>query len=295
MSRSPYQPYAAAAARAALAAGALLAKHVGKPKTVHTKRSAIDLVTEIDRASERLIRTMLHRAYPRIGFFGEESGHHQKEAFYRWIVDPLDGTNNFVHGLPLFGVSIGLEHRGTIPPPGGGRPSRPGSRSDPASGLPPGGGTMLVGVIYDPMRRELFIALKGGGAFLNGRRIRVSSTTRVSHSLLSTGFSSNFLTHAQPYLRWFQAFQRRSHGVRRLGSTVFSLASIAAGRMEGFYERDLWPWDVAAGILLVTEAGGRASNFEGHPPALDDGRLVASNGHIHRALLRILAKTASPR
>ncbi len=253
--------YAMVAARAAREAGTLLARHVGRPKSVMTKRSAIDLVTEIDRASERLIHTMLHRAYPTFGFFGEESGHHRKGSPYRWIVDPLDGTNNFVHGLPLFGVSIALEHQGT----------------------------MLVGVIYDPMRRELFVARKGAGAFLNGHRIRVSSTARLSHSLISTGFSSNFLMRPQPYLHWFQAFQQRSHGVRRIGSTVFCLAALAAGRLEGFYEQDLWPWDIAAGMLLVEEAGGRVTNFEGKTPALEAGRLVASNGHIHRSMLRVLA------
>ena len=152
---------------------------------------------------------------------------------------------------------------------------------------------MVVGVIYDPMRRELFVARKGGGASLNGRRIHVSSTTRLSHSLLSTGFSSNFRKYPQSYLNWFQAFQQRSHGVRRIGSTVFCLAAIAAGRLEGFYEQELWPWDIAAGMLLVEEAGGRATNFAGDTPALDDGRLVASNGHIHRSMLRVLAEGRS--
>ena len=281
-------PYARVAARAARAAGALLAKSIGRPKTVATKRSAIDLVTEIDRASERLIQTILHRAYPAFGFLGEEYGARGEGAPYRWIVDPLDGTNNFVHGFPFVGVSIGLEYRGTIPPPVSGRRSRPGSQRDPASGQEPGGGTILVGVIYDPMRRELFTGMKGVGAFLNGRRIRVSSTRTLAQSLLSTGFSSNFLTHDQPYLRWFQAFQRHSHGVRRLGSTVLSLAAVAAGRLEGFYERDLWPWDMAAGMLLVQEAGGRVSDVAGGEVVFTEGRLVASNGRIHREMLQIL-------
>jgi len=146
-----------------------------------------------------------------------------------------------------------------------------------------------VGVIYDPMRRELFTAVKGGGAFLNGRRLRVSATRQLGRSLLSTGFSSAFLEHTEPYLTWFKAFQRRSHGVRRLGSTVISLAAVASGRLEGFYEQDLKPWDIAAGLVLVREAGGRISNISGGSVALDDGRLVASNGHIHTAMLRVLA------
>lgn len=261
MVREDLARYADAATRAALAAGALLARHVGRPRRVTTKRSAIDLVTEVDHAAERLIRRLLHRASPRFGFLGEEYGAQRAKAPTRWIVDPLDGTSNFVHGLPLFGVSIALEHRGEI----------------------------LVGVIYDPMRRELFVATKGQGAFLNQRRIRVSPTRRLSHSLLSTGFSFHSLTHTQPYLRWFQTLQQRSHGVRRIGTTVLSLAAVAAGRLDGFYERDLQPWDLAAGALLVEEAGGRITNMEGRPVVLGEGRLVASNGHIHRELLQVLA------
>ena len=261
MSRRALQRYAAAASRAALSAGALLAKHIGRPKTVATKRSAIDLVTEIDRASERIIQTMLRAAAPTFGFLGEERGHTLPDAQTRWIVDPLDGTNNFVHGLPIFGVSIGLEHRGT----------------------------MVVGVIYDPMRRELFTAVKGGGAFLNGKRIRVSPMRQLSRSLLATGFSSSFLTRDEPYMSWFKALQRASHGVRRIGSTVYCLAAVAAGRLEGFYERDLWPWDIAAGMLLVEEAGGRITNVDGRPVTLERGNLVASNRRIHRDLLRTLA------
>ena len=252
--------YARAAAHAACEAGTLLAKHLGRPRSVRTKRSAVDLVTELDRSAEERIHRFLYRAFPELGFFGEERGHRREESAGRWIVDPLDGTNNFVHGLPLFGVSIGLEL----------------------------GGSVIVGVIYDPMRRELFVARKGLGATLNGRRIRVSSTRRLAHSLVSTGFSFRSHRSPQPYLRWFQTFQRRSHGVRRIGSTVISLACVAAGRMEGFYERDLWPWDMAAGILLVEEAGGRVSDFHGKAPVLGQGRLVASNGHIHQQMLRVL-------
>lgn len=262
MVREDLARYADAATRAVLAAGPLLTAHVGRPRRVGTKRSAIDLVTEIDRAAERLIERILRRASPAFGFLGEERGERRQEAPYRWIVDPLDGTTNFVHGFPLFGISIGLEHRGEI----------------------------LVGVIYDPMRRELFVATKGGGAFLNRRRIHVSSTRTLAKSLLSTGFSFHSLTHAQPYLRWFQTLQQRSHGVRRIGTTVLSLAAVAAGRLDGFYERDLWPWDIAAGMLLVQEAGGRVTNLEGNAASLGEGRLVASNSHIHRELLQVLAQ-----
>lgn len=261
MSPRDVRRYAAAASRAAVSAGILLAKHVGRPRTVATKRSAIDLVTEMDRASERLIQRALRRVAPSFGFLGEERGPSRPDAESRWIVDPLDGTNNFVHGLPIFGVSIGLEHRGT----------------------------MVAGVIYDPMRKELFTAVKGGGAFLNGRRIRVSPMRQLSRSLLATGFSSTFLTQDEPYTSWFKTLQRSSHGVRRIGSSVYCLAAVAAGRMEGFYERDLWPWDMAAGLLLVQEAGGRVTDLAGGPVVLDRGELVASNRHIHRNLLHTLA------
>ncbi|MBI2104015.1 MAG: inositol monophosphatase [Candidatus Omnitrophica bacterium] len=257
----PLPYYAEAASRAATAAGALLIQQLGRHGPVKTKRSAIDLVTRVDRASERLIRRLLLRADPRIGFLGEERGARNRAAACRWIVDPLDGTTNFVHGLPLFGVSIGLQEAGTI----------------------------RVGVIYDPVRRELFAATKGGGAFLNGRRICVSAASRLSRSLLSTGFSSRFLAHNQPYAGWFRTLQRHSHGVRRIGSSVWCLAAVAAGRLEGFYERDLWPWDMAAGVLLVAEAGGTVTDLAGHPPVLERGRLVATNGRIHRELLRALS------
>jgi len=263
MSRRTLTAYARMASVAATEAGALLARRVGRPLTVQTKRSPTDLVTEIDRAAEQMIHRILYRAYPTFGFLGEEHGQRRHQDEFRWIVDPLDGTNNFVHGLPLFGVSIGLEYRGT----------------------------MMVGVIYDPMRRELFVAMKGHGATLNGTRIRVSKTRVLAQGLLSTGFSSNFLRQPRPYLKWFEAFQRASHGVRRIGSTVFCLSSIAAGRLDGFYEQDLWPWDIAAGILLVEEAGGRVSDFTGAPPKLDGGRVLASNGSIHREMLQILRRT----
>ena len=248
------------AARAAREAGTLIAKFAGRPSSVTTKRSANDLVTEIDRASERLIHRRLHRAFPTFGFVGEEHGRRRQTAPSRWIVDPVDGTINFVHGMPFFGVSIGLEHQGSL----------------------------VVGVIYDPLRRHLFVGTRGGGAWLNGKRLRASRNRTLGDSLLSTGFSSKFRRQPQPYLRWFQALEARSHAVRRLGSTALCLAYVAAGWLDGFYERDLWPWDIAAGLLLVEEAGGRVSDFKGKPVALTRGRVVASNGLIHDEMLRVL-------
>ena len=256
----PVERVARVAIQAARKAGVLLAAHVGAPSTVHTKRNPADLVTEIDRASERLIARIVKRAFPDHGFYGEEHARRRLDSPYRWYVDPIDGTTNFVHGLPLFAISIGLAYRQA----------------------------MLVGVIYDPIRRELFLAMKGRGAFLNGRRLRVSRTRSVARSLLATGFPNEFRRQPQPYLGWFLTLEARSRAVRRLGSTAISLAYVAAGRLEGFYEQQLWPWDIAAGLLLVQEAGGRVTDFSGGAPVLHDGKLVASNGRIHAELLRCL-------
>lgn len=256
----------AVAVRAARAAGALQARFRGRPVAYQTKRNAIDLVTKIDRASERLIHSIIRRAFPDHGFYGEERTRTHRQAPWQWFVDPLDGTTNFAHGVPVYAVSIGLVHMG-----------RP-----------------VLGVIYDPSHRELFTAVRGHGARLNGRRIHVSPVRRLGQSLLSTGFSVNFRRNPTPYLRWFQAFQSRCHAVRRTGSTAISLAYVAAGRHEGFYEQDLWPWDIAAGIVLVEEAGGRVTNFRGRPVELKVGEVVASNGHLHTEMLARLRSPVNP-
>ena len=249
-----------AASLAARRAGRLLAGSIGRPSSVATKRGISDLVTNIDRTAEQVIYHILHRAYPDFGFFGEEHGRRRSASPYQWIVDPLDGTTNFVHGVPFFGVSIGLAHEGKL----------------------------LVGVIFDPIRQQLFTAARGRGAFLNGKRLHVARHRTLASSLLSTGFSANFRRHPQPYARWFYALESRSQAVRRIGSTALCLAYVAAGWLDGFYERELWPWDIAAGLLLVEEAGGRVTNFQGHPVVLSEGRVVASNGHIHEEILRVL-------
>ena len=249
------------AVRAARRAGALQAKYAGKPRSVETKRNVIDLVTEVDRASERIIHQAIARAFPDHGFRGEERTRTHPDAPYQWIVDPLDGTTNFVHGVPCFAVSIGLLDRGRV----------------------------VAGVIYDPMRKETFSAIRGRGAWLNGRPMRVSKSRRLDQSMLSTGFSIKFREHPAPYLRWFTAFQMRCHAVRRSGSTAISLAYVACGRQEGFYEQDLWPWDLAAGLLLVQEAGGRVSDYRNRPVQLEQGEVLASNGRVHAAMLGVLA------
>ena len=249
------------ASQAAREAGALLAKRVGRPHRIDTKTSAIDLVTEVDRAAENLIFRRLLGAFPDHGFQGEERPRLRGETPYRWVVDPLDGTTNFVHGVPLFGVSIALACHNTL----------------------------LAGVIFDPIRSELFAAYRNGGATLNGRRMRVSTTARLSSGLLSTGFATSFRKHSKRYLRWLKSFELGSRAVRRIGSTALSLAYVASGRLDGFYEDHLWPWDIAAGILLVRESGGRATDFSGKDPDLERGELIASNGKFHRAIVSRLS------
>jgi len=262
MSRQSLPKYLEVAAQAAHKAGTFLVARMGKPKTIETKRSAIDLVTEIDRASERLIHDAIQRRFPDHGFQGEERIRTNPDAPYRWIVDPLDGTTNFVHGVPLFAVSIALTYQDTL----------------------------VVGVVHDPTRDETFTAIKGSGARLNGRPIHVSKTRQLAKSLLSTGFSPTFHHNPEPYLRWFTAFQFRCHAVRRIGCTSLSLAYVACGRKEGFYEQDLMPWDIAAGLLLVQEAKGRVTDFQGRPVRLEEGRVVASNRKIHDEMLACLRR-----
>ncbi len=249
------------ARQAAQAAGELLRRHAGRPRHVDHKGSFIDLVTEVDRAAERLIYSRIHRRFPDHGFLGEE--HTQasgQPSDFRWIVDPIDGTTNFVHGVPIFSVSIGVEHRGRL----------------------------VAGVIYDPMRREEFTALAGQGARLNGRRVRVSRARRLEDALLATGFSPRFRKHPAPFLARFVDFQCVAHAVRRNGSTAISLAYVAAGRLDGFWESDVHPWDSAAGLLLVREAGGRVTDYHGRPAVAETPHIVASNGQLHRLMLTVV-------
>jgi myo-inositol-1(or 4)-monophosphatase len=184
---------------------------------------------------------------------------------YRWYVDPLDGTTNFAHGIPHFCVSMGLEQR-------------------PAGLKADEDGTLVAAVLYDPMREELFTAERGKGAWLNGKPIRVSRTRELAEALVATGFPSR-KRHMSPNIHFYQEFTLRSHGVRRAGSAALDLAYVACGRMEGFWEFKLNPWDTAAGILLVEEAGGRVTDFSGGVFRLDSQEVLASNGLIHEELL----------
>jgi myo-inositol-1(or 4)-monophosphatase len=227
----------------------------------------VDLVTIADRTVEKLIRTRLGEIFPEHGVYGEEGTRDRMEGEFRWYVDPLDGTTNFAHGFPHFCVSMGLEQR-------------------PAHLKPEEDGTLVAGVVYDPMRDEIFTAERGKGAHLNGRPIHVSAIPELAETLLATGFPSR-KRHNSPNVHFYQEFTLRSHGVRRAGSAALDLAYVAAGRLDAFWEFNLNPWDTAAGILLVEEAGGSVTDFSGNPYRLDSREILASNGRIQKELVAL--------
>ena len=242
-------------------AGALLLTYFDKGLKIEYKGDA-DLVTAADRASEALIRERVSKQFPTHDVLGEEQGLSDTGSEYRWYVDPLDGTTNFAHGYPVFCVSMALEHRA---------PGQAGKR--------------VAGVVYDPTRDELFTAEQGKGAHLNGKPIHVSKATQLKECLVATGFPSH-KRHKNPNIHFYHQITLRTHGVRRAGSAALDLCNIACGRFDGFWEFNLNPWDTAAGVLIVEEAGGKASRFDGSPFELDSRETLASNGLVHEALLR---------
>jgi len=247
------------AAAIAREAGGLLRSYYERGVIAEFKGD-VDIVTEADRASEKLIGEQLKQAFPEHGVFGEEGTRQRLDAEYRWYIDPLDGTTNFAHGFPYFCVSMGLEHRPANTPEG----------ED---------GVMVAGVIYEPMRDEMFVAERGKGAYLNGRRIHASKQKLLQEALLATGFPSR-KRHESPNIHFYHEFTLRTHGVRRAGAAAVDLAYVACGRLEGFWEFNLNPWDTAAGSLLVTEAGGEMSSFDGSAFRLDSKEVLATNGQI---------------
>jgi myo-inositol-1(or 4)-monophosphatase len=251
------------AVEAAQEAGKFLKESVGKVKTVEAKAGEVrNLVSEIDRRSEEKIIRHIRSRFPAHAILAEESGGDTSPAEYRWIIDPLDGTTNFLHGVPIYSVTIGVEH----------------------------GGEVIAGVVYDPKSDELFTAEKGTGAYLNGQRISVSRTEDLINSLLVTGFPYDL--ESNPYVaEYFVRFLNASRGLRRLGSAALDLAYVAAGRFDGYWESVLQPWDMAAGVLLVREAGGTISDFAGGPTSIYQKRILASNGIIHDDMVRILSGT----
>ncbi len=256
------------AAPIALEAGALLREFYARGVETEYKTD-VDLVTVADRTSEKLLLERLSAAFPEHGIFGEEGTRARLDSPYRWYVDPLDGTTNFAHGFPVFCVSLGLEHR--------------------AAGTPEGqDGELVAAVLYDPMRDELFVAEKGKGAYLNGRAIHASTTPRLGQALLATGFPSRS-RHQNPNVHFYHEITMRSHGVRRAGSAALDLAYVAAGRMDAYWEFRLNPWDTAAGALLVTEAGGTLTCFDGSQFRLDSREVLATNGPLERELIAVFA------
>ncbi len=256
------------AAQIAREAGACLREFFAQGVETEYKGD-VDLVTVADRTVEKLIRARLAEVFPQHGMYGEEGTRDRLECEYRWYVDPLDGTTNFAHGFPQFCVSMGLERRSN------------GLAADED-------GVLEAGVIYDPMRDELFTAEKGQGALLNGKPLHVSRTAQLAEALVSTGFPSR-KRHSSPNIHFYHEFTLRSHGVRRAGSAALDLAYVAAGRLDAFWEFNLNPWDTAAGILIVREAGGRVTDFSGNAVKLASTEVLASNGHIHDELIGFFA------
>src|SRR5271154_1562401 len=239
-------------------AGALLLQYFHQGLKIEYKGDA-DLVTAADRASEVLIRERISQQFPSHDVLGEEQGLNDQGGEYRWYVDPLDGTTNFAHGYPVFGVSMALERRSDAP-------------------------RRIAGVVYDPTRDELFTAEQGRGAQLNGKAIQVSKAAQLKECLLATGFPSH-KRHKNPNIFFYHQLTLHTHGVRRAGSAALDLCNVACGRYDGFWEFNLNPWDTAAGVLIVQEAGGTVTDFKGGPFQLHSRETMASNGLVHPALL----------
>ncbi len=253
-------PHLNVAIKAARRAGTIIqraAQDIGR--LTISKKGHADFVSEVDRAAEQTIREILSEAYPDHAILGEEQGATGDSPFC-WIVDPLDGTTNFLHGFPVYSVSIALAHQGIV----------------------------TQGVVYDPVHNDLFTASKGGGAYLNDRRIRVSGRTRLDEALIGTGFPFAHMTYQERYLRMLAAVMPKTAGLRRPGSAAIDLAYVAAGRYDGFWELDLKPWDIAAGTLLIQEAGGLVSDLDGEHRFLESGHVVAGSPKIFAQLLPLL-------
>jgi myo-inositol-1(or 4)-monophosphatase len=248
------------ALEAAQAAGELLRQGFGKVQTLRFK-GEVDLVTELDERSEKAIADIIRSRFPHHRILAEEGSVGGDDQRHRWIVDPLDGTTNYAHGLPFFCVSIAYEQDGRVE----------------------------VGAIYDPLRDEMFLAQRGRGVSLNGRRLAVSTTDVLLSCLLATGFPYD-RTLLPRAMRYFEVLSRKSRAVRRLGSAALDAAYVAAGRLDCYWETIVSPWDVAAGWLMVAEAGGRVTDLAGAPFSFERGEILASNGAIHDAMLAVLAE-----
>ncbi|HVJ61470.1 MAG TPA: inositol monophosphatase family protein [Tahibacter sp.] len=254
------------AVRAARAAGTLILRNLNRVEgLVVMEKERMDFASEVDRAAEALIMRELKRAYPRHSFLAEESGEHGKSR-HQWVIDPLDGTHNFLRGFPHFCVSIAMLEDGEP----------------------------VYGVIYDPLRDETFTASKGDGAFLNDRRIRVSQREGLAGALLATGFPYRQRRHLEPQLEATKLLLGSAEDIRRTGSAALDLAYVACGRLDGFYETGLKPWDMAAGCLLVREAGGRYCDFAGRDNLPESGNLIAASHKVAFAMVQTMAPALTP-
>lgn len=248
------------AVRAARSAGSLILRYVDRIDTLHVEaKSFKDFVSEVDRLAEEQIVQVLHKAYPSHGILAEEGSARPGEEFL-WVIDPLDGTTNFLHGFPVFAVSIALKHRGQL---------------DQA-------------VVYDPLRNELFTASRGAGALLNDRRIRISRRSDLDHALLGTGFPFRRHHDVDAFLGIFRDLLLQAEGIRRAGSATLDLAYVAAARLDGFWEIGLSEWDMAAGALLIREAGGIVTDFAGGDEFLTTGNIVTGTPRVHQAMLKLM-------
>jgi len=245
-----------------LQAGERLRKHFGRVKTIRYKESPINLVTNVDQEVEKFVKAQIRKRFPEDSILAEESPIEKEEAPRRWIIDPLDGTTNFAHGLQMFSISIAVEV----------------------------GGDVVAGGVNCPVYGELFFARKGKGATLNGKKIRVSRVKKLGQSLLVTGFPYDIHEHPDRSLPYFNAMIQRAQGVRRLGSAAMDLCYLAMGRFDGFWEVYLNPWDTAAGSLILREAGGVITDFNGRPHSIYQRELAASNGLIQKEMIDIIAQ-----
>lgn len=256
--------YVSLAVEMAEAAGDMLSERLYRSHDIEFK-GVINLVTEADRLSEEMIMNKIRRSFPDHDMMTEESPVIDNGSSFRWIIDPLDGTTNYAHGYPVFCVSIALESQGEV----------------------------ILGVIRNPMLKETFVAQKGRGAFLNGKTIHVSRTGSVSGSLLATGFPYDIRESREDNIHYFSTMAKKAQAIRRAGSAALDLAYVAAGRFDGFWELKLAPWDMAAGCLMVQEAGGCVTELSGDPFSLSSPHVMASNGRIHDAMRDIFRQAAT--
>jgi myo-inositol-1(or 4)-monophosphatase len=248
------------AIQTATEAGKLVRDNFGRAIDVAYKSSSIDLVTEVDLLSEGFIKERISTYYPKHQILAEESGLKETASAYRWLIDPLDGTSNYAHGYPFFCVSVALEHQGEV----------------------------VLGVAYDPIREELFTAERGNGATLNGRTVAISRTEKLADSLLATGFPYDVRMRPEESLDYFGRFVHTAQAIRRDGSAVLDLCYLACGRFDGFWELGLKPWDVATGRLMIEEAGGRVTKFDGSRFSVYEPEMLATNGRIHDEMITVL-------